>query len=167
MLTLHRTENTDDPKRLNNFLKSFEKISRDYKYKIIWPIHPRSKNSIKINKLKIPKNLICIDPLDFFNFIFLEKNSACVITDSGTVQEECAIFNIPNLTIRDTTERPETLETGSNFITGNKINSILKGISITLDNQRKNRCPEEYKYDNVSNTVLKIILQNYLDRTDV
>ncbi len=163
LLTLHRTENTDNPERLKNFLKSFDNIFKKYKFKIVWPIHPRSKKNIKEHKLKIPNGLILIEPTDFFKFIKLEKNSLCVITDSGTVQEECAIFNIPNITIRDSTERPETIETGSNFITGNKVDSILKAISVTLNNKTQNRCPQEYKYENVSGTVLKIVLQNYLD----
>lgn len=163
LLTLHRSENTDDPKRIYQLIKSFDKIYKKYKLKIIWPIHPRSRKSIKINKIKLPKGLEITEPLDFFNFVKLEKNSYCVITDSGTVQEECAIFNIPNLTIRDSTERPETIEYGSNFITGISIDKILNGVSLTLNNKYKSDCPSEYKYKNVSNTVAKIILQNYLN----
>lgn len=163
LLTLHRSENTDDPKRIYQLIQSFDKIYKKYKLKTIWPIHPRSRKSITINKIKLPKGLEIIEPLDFFNFIKLEKNCYCTITDSGTVQEECAIFNIPNLTIRDSTERPETIEHGSNFITGVSIDKILNGISLTLKNRNKSQCPLEYKYKNVSNTVAKIILQNYLN----
>ena len=163
LLTLHRTENTDDPIRIKNFVKSFGKIYEKYKLKIIWPIHPRSKKSIKLNKIKIPKGLNLIDPLDFFDFIKLEKNCFCVITDSGTVQEECSIFSIPNLTIRDSTERPETIEFGSNFITGVNIDNIMNGVSLAIMNNKKVDCPAEYKYRNVSNTVCKIMLQNYLN----
>lgn len=163
LLTLHRSENVDNPKRIHQFIKSFEKIYKKFKLKTIWPIHPRSKKSIEKNKIKLPEGLEIIEPLDFFNFIKLEKNSFCVITDSGTVQEECAIFNIPNLTIRDSTERPETIEYGSNFITGVSIDKILNGISLTLSSKSESDCPPEYKYKNVSKTVAKIILQNYLN----
>tara|TARA_B100000787_G_C16193899_1_gene299343 strand:+ start:1219 stop:2295 length:1077 start_codon:yes stop_codon:yes gene_type:complete len=159
LLTLHRTENTTDPIRLNNFLKAFKMIYKKYKVKLIWPIHPRSKISIKKNKLIIPRGLELIDPLDFFDFVKLEKNSLCVITDSGTVQEECAILGLPNITIRDTTERPETVEGGSNFITGDSVEMMLNGIDISIKNKDNFRCPDEYKYKNVSNTIVKIMLQ--------
>ena len=159
LLTLHRTENTTDPKRLKNFLDAFKKVYKKYKLELIWPIHPRSKISIKKNKLTIPKGLKLIDPLDFFEFIKLEKNSLCVITDSGTVQEECAILGLPNITIRDTTERPETVESGSNFITGDSTEMILNGIDISIKNKNSFRCPDEYKYKNVSNAIIKILLQ--------
>ncbi len=159
LVTLHRTENTNDPKRLKNFLDSFKKVHAKYKLDLIWPIHPRSKLSIKDNNLKIPKGLRTINPLDFFEFVKLEKNSLCVITDSGTVQEECAIFGLPNITIRDSTERPETIEGGSNFITGDSAEKILSGINISIKTEHNFQCPNEYKYKNVSNTVLKILLQ--------
>lgn len=159
LITLHRTENTIDPIRLDNFLNAFKKINEKYKIELIWPIHPRSKQSIINNKLNIPMGLRLIEPLDFFEFVKLEKNSLCVITDSGTVQEECALLRLPNITIRDTTERPETIEGGSNFITGDSSEMILNGVNISIKNKNNFRCPEEYKYKNVSNTILKILLQ--------
>lgn len=159
LITLHRTENTIDPIRLNNFLNAFKEIYKKYKMELIWPIHPRSKQSIIKNKVNIPVGLRLIDPLDFFEFVKLEKNSLCVITDSGTVQEECALLGLPNITIRDTTERPETVEGGSNFITGDSTKMILNGVDIAIKNNGNFKCPEEYKYKNVSNTILKILLQ--------
>ncbi len=159
LITLHRTENTTDPIRLNNFLNAFKKINKKYKMELIWPIHPRSKQSVINNKLNIPMGLRLIDPLDFFEFVKLEKNSICVITDSGTVQEECALLGLPNITIRDTTERPETIEGGSNFITGDSSEMILNGVDISIKNKDNFKCPEEYRYKNVSNTILKILLQ--------
>jgi UDP-N-acetylglucosamine 2-epimerase (non-hydrolysing) len=159
LLTLHRSENTDDPIRLNNFLNAFELIHNKYKLNIIWPIHPRSLKNLKMNNLKIKKGIKLIKPIGFFDFIKLEQNSFCVITDSGTVQEECAIFDIPNITIRDSTERPETVEGGTNFITSDSQHLIENGIALSIKSN-KNRCPLEYKYENVSLTIAKIILQN-------
>jgi UDP-N-acetylglucosamine 2-epimerase (non-hydrolysing) len=92
----------------------------------------------------------------------LEQNSFCVITDSGTVQEECAIFDVPNITIRDSTERPETVEGGTNFITSDSSYLIEKGIALSTKNNDNSRCPPEYKYKNVSTTIAKIILQSNL-----
>ncbi len=162
LLTLHRSENTDDPIRLNNFLNAFNKIHNKYKLDIIWPIHPRSLKNIKKNNIKIKKGIKLVDPIGFFDFIKLEQNSFCVITDSGTVQEECAIFDVPNITIRDSTERPETVEGGTNFITSDSSYLIEKGIALSTKNNDNSRCPPEYKYKNVSTTIAKIILQSNL-----
>src|SRR5512144_3262573 len=67
-----------------------------------------------------------MEPFGFFDFITLERNAFCVLSDSGTVQEECAIFKVPNVTLRDVTERPETLECGSNILSGAVAETILK-----------------------------------------
>ena len=80
------------------------------------------------------------------------------MSDSGTVQEECAIFGVPTVTLRDTTERPETLEVGSNFISGCEPESILRGIKTAVNSETKWVAPREYLVDGVSDTVIKIVL---------
>ena len=90
-------------------------ITKTFNLKIVWPIHPRTLQNIKKFKIKLNKNIIVTNPLDFFSFVKLEMNAFCVLTDSGTVQEECAIFKIPNIILRDKTERPETIESGSSI----------------------------------------------------
>ena len=96
-------------------------------------------------------------PFGFFEFISLERNVLCVLSDSGTVQEECAIFGVPNVTIRDVTERPETLECGSNMLSGAEVETVLQCARTVLELRGKWSAPREYLAENVSDTVVKIV----------
>ena len=99
----------------------------------------------------------------FFDFITLERNAKCVLTDSGTVQEECAIFGVPNVTIRDVTERPETIEHGCNILSGAGADDVLRCVKTALLARGAWTAPPEYLAEHVSDTVLKIVL-SYLHR---
>jgi len=99
-----------------------------------------------------------LEPFGFFDFIHLEKNARCVLTDSGTVQEECCIFRVPNITIRDVTERPETIDCGSNIIAGVHPDSVLKAVEVAINRHCLWNPPSEYLEENVSDKVIKIIL---------
>jgi len=95
--------------------------------------------------------------MGFFEFNNLQKNAYCVLSDSGTAQEECSIFGVPTVTLRDVTERPETFEAGSNFISGCEPERILKGIEVATS-LPSIKAPEEYLVDNVSDIIVKIVL---------
>ena len=97
-------------------------------------------------------------PLGFFEFITLERNALYVLSDSGTVQEECAIFHVPVITIRDVTERPETIECGSNMLSGTKTETVVQCVQTVLELEKEWTAPEEYLVDNVSELVVKILL---------
>ena len=99
-----------------------------------------------------------LEPLGFFDFVKLEKNALAVLTDSGTVQEECAIFGVPNVTLRDVTERPETLECGSNIISGADTDSIVRAVETAVSLPVNWTAPKEYLAANVSHIVSKIVL---------
>jgi UDP-N-acetylglucosamine 2-epimerase (non-hydrolysing) len=99
-----------------------------------------------------------LPPFGLFDFVALEKNARLVLSDSGTVQEECCIFHVPNVTIRDVTERPETLECGSNILSGADIESVLTCAELALSREPNWIPPQEYLLENVSETVVKIIL---------
>ena len=99
-----------------------------------------------------------LPPFGFFEFITLERNAFCVLSDSGTVQEECCIFHVANVTIRDVTERPETLESGSNMLTGAEPDMILHCVRTVLGQRREWTVPSEYLVEHVSDTVIKILL---------
>jgi UDP-N-acetylglucosamine 2-epimerase (non-hydrolysing) len=96
--------------------------------------------------------------MNFFDFVKLEKNSLAVLTDSGTVQEECSIFGIPNITLRDVTERPETIECGSNILSGAETHSIVSAVELAIAQPASWTPPREYQAENVSQTVSKILL---------
>ena len=130
LVTAHRTENVDDKKSLSNILRGLELIYKKYGFRVIYPMHPRTRS--KIGKLKIPKGVEAINPLGFIEFAKLEKECLCLITDSGTVQEEGCYFRVPCVTIRKTTERPETVEIGSNIIAGLDPENILASVGAAI-----------------------------------
>lgn len=156
LITLHRAENVNDPARLKQFLQAFDQIDKKYHLPMVLSLHPHTQKQLEKQKLKLKQSVLASKPFGLFDFVNLEKNAYCVLSDSGTVQEECCIFGVPNITLRDTTERPETLECGSNFLAGADEEKILTGIKIATDKQSW-QAPAEYMVSNVSETVAKIV----------
>jgi len=115
LMTIHRAENVDKEKRLKEILNYISLLKEE---KIILPLHPRTKKMMDKFGLNFPENVNVIDPIGFLDMITLEKNSKVILTDSGGIQEEACILKIPCITLRTTTERPETLEAGSNILMG-------------------------------------------------
>ena len=131
LLTLHRQENVDNPSRFSSILRSLEILISIHQMPIIYPIHPCSLKMINEFKL-IPKGLTIIEPLDFLGFLQLEKNARLILTDSGGVQEESCILRVPCVTLRDNTERPETVDVGGNMLAGTLPDTILKCSRVML-----------------------------------
>jgi UDP-N-acetylglucosamine 2-epimerase (non-hydrolysing) len=157
--TAHRAENVDIDDRLINIFESFEEISKEYK--IVFSCHPRTKQKLeKFNILIDNPNIIMTDPLGFFDFVNLEKNAYMAISDSGTVQEEMCLFGIPTITIRDTTERPETVWCGSNIVSGLKKENIISCYNSIRTINKTWDVPAEYNKNNVSSIVAQILLGN-------
>jgi UDP-N-acetylglucosamine 2-epimerase (non-hydrolysing) len=96
--------------------------------------------------------------MGFFDFVHLERRARCVLSDSGTVQEECAIFHVPSVTLRDVTERPETIEAGSNIITGSDPDTVLRAVQVALGTPTTWNTPVEYIEPNVSAIVVRILM---------
>ena len=134
LITAHRSENVDNAKSLQNIFNALEKIHKKFKKKIIYPIHPRTASKL-LKKIVVPKGVDLIKPLGFFEFSNLEKNAYCLITDSGTVPEETLYFKRPCITIRESTERPETIEAGSNILSGLQPQNILESVQ-TITSQK-------------------------------
>lgn len=163
LITLHREENVDKEERLIKFIKAFNKLAAKYKKPIIWSVHPRTRKRIKsLANIKVHDLITLSEPLGLFDFVKLEKNAYCLLSDSGTVQEECAIFGVPNVTLRDSTERPETVETGTNFLSGCESERIVSGVKMVVENTSNWRTPPEYMVKNVSDVVMKIVLGHWL-----
>ena len=162
LVTLHRAENVDTESRLRELTLALEQIQQKYAMPIIVSTHPHTKARMEgFNIINKNTGVHFLQPFGFFDFIKLEQNAACVLSDSGTVQEECAIFKVANVTLRDVTERPETLECGSNILTGANGESILRCAGIVLDQQDSWYVPPEYMVENVSDTVVRL-LHGYL-----
>ena len=139
ILTLHRPSNVDDKETLSNILEIIREIQSQIK--IIWPMHPRTRNNLEgfnlKEKLKEMKNVSISDPLTYLEFMNAVMNSKFVLTDSGGIQEETTVLNIPCITLRDNTERPVTIEQGTNYLAGSNKNSILEIIQKVLNGKAK------------------------------
>lgn len=161
LVTAHRAENVDNKKRLQEIFRGLELVAKEYKLPVICSIHPRTKEKMRIFNVKTSNRLVKLhEPLGFIDFVKLEKNARCAITDSGTVQEECCIFHVPTVTIRRTTERPETIECGSNMLSGLDGDTILNCVKLMLNKDSNWDFPIGYIDPNVSNKVVTYILGN-------
>jgi UDP-N-acetylglucosamine 2-epimerase (non-hydrolysing) len=159
LVTMHRAENVDVEARLRSLTQALSLLQKEYKMPIICSLHPRTKNRMQRFGVDVKsKQIIFHDPFGFFDFITLEQNASCVLSDSGTVQEECCIFRVANVTIRDVTERPETIECGSNMLSGADPEMILQCVRVVLAQNCSWSVPSEYLMRHVSNTVVKIVL---------
>ncbi|HEX5359120.1 MAG TPA: UDP-N-acetylglucosamine 2-epimerase (non-hydrolyzing) [Candidatus Nitrosotalea sp.] len=141
LVTAHRPENVGVKTPLKNILGTLETIYKKYGKRVIFPIHPRSRASIKSFGLKVPEGTTLMDPLGFLEFSKLEKNAFCCVTDSGTVQEDACIFKVPCVTMRISTERAETVEIGSNIVAGLNKKHILESVDIMVNKKRNWKHP--------------------------
>lgn len=132
LVTLHREENVDNKERFTRILKSLDQLGSEFYLPVIYPIHPRSQKRMKEFNIKTDYVKL-IQPVDFLSFLQLESNARLVLTDSGGVQEESCILDIPCVTLRDSTERPETLEVGANILAGNNSDKILESAKLMVN----------------------------------
>lgn len=159
LVTAHRAENVDHEDRLLEIMKGINMVAEFYQKRIICSIHPRTKSRIEnISLLEVHPLVEFHEPFGFFDFVNLEKNAFCVLTDSGTVQEECCLFYVPTVTIRKTTERPETIQCGSNMLSGIDANQILTCVHVMVNQLKNWSYPEGYGDVNVSDKVIKVVL---------
>lgn len=127
LLTAHRAENVDDGERFARILDGVERLASTADVDVVYPIHPRAEGNVESFALQVPDAIETITPLDFLDFLKLESAAALVVTDSGGVQEETCILQTPCVTVRDSTERPETLDVGSNRLVGTDPGAIVDG----------------------------------------
>jgi UDP-N-acetylglucosamine 2-epimerase (non-hydrolysing) len=162
LVTIHRAENVDVEERLRELTLALERIQEKYELPVIVSTHPHTKARMEsFGIISKNANVRFLQPFGFFDFIKLEQNATCVLSDSGTVQEECAIFKVANVTLRDVTERPETLECGSNILTSANSKNILRCVELVLEQKSNWFVPPEYLVENVSDTVVRL-LHGYL-----
>ena len=159
LVTMHREDNVDVEERLRSLIAAFEALHQEYSVPVICSLHPRTRERIRAFGIDDNrKGLKFVSPVGLFDFVALERTAFCVLSDSGTVQEECAIFQVANVTIRDVTERPETIECGSNVLSGVGVQSILRCVKTVLDQKSSWTIPSEYLVNHVSQTVCNIVL---------
>ncbi|MED5016026.1 UDP-N-acetylglucosamine 2-epimerase (non-hydrolyzing) [Paenibacillus chibensis] len=159
LVTAHRAENVDDPVRLREIVEGLNRIAASYGRRIICSIHPRTASRIAgLKPLALHPLVEFHEPFGFFDFVLLERHACCALTDSGTVQEECCIMQVPTVTMRTTTERPETVDCGSNIVSGLEAGAIFRSAELMLSLSRGWDCPEGYLAENVSDKVVKFLL---------
>jgi UDP-N-acetylglucosamine 2-epimerase (non-hydrolysing) len=159
LATMHRAENVDIERRLRGFVQAMILLHQEYGYPVICSFHPRTRAKVQAFGVDVNiAGLRFVEPFGFFDFIKLEKAAFCLLSDSGTVQEEACLFGVPNVTIRDVTERPETVECGSNVLSGADPQTILSLVKMVVGRKGAWQPPEEYLAEGVADKVCRIML---------
>lgn len=162
LVSVHREENVDNPLNLNKILDFLNKLSISYNKRIVVSTHPRTRKRIeKLANKELSSLVEFHKPFGFFDYVHLEANAYCTISDSGTISEESAILNFPAVTIREATERPEALDTGTIILTGLDSDVLLDSIGLTakeFDNKIARNIPNEYEITNTSWRVVKLLI---------
>jgi len=164
VVSIHREENVDNQENLEQILKTLNQIAETYQLPIIISTHPRTRKRLESlhSSLITHHSLLHFHkPFGFIDYVQLQKNAKCVLSDSGTISEESAILNFPAITIRNSMERPEAIDAGTIILTGFDHKTIMNSIEFTIDEFAKRKTkniPDEYKISDTSWRVLKIII---------
>ncbi len=167
IVSVHREENVDSQTNFNDLLNSFNAIAGSYDMPMIVSTHPRTRKRLESldNSLQLHKQIRFLKPLGFFDYVHLQTNAFCVLSDSGTITEEASILNFAAITIRQTHERPEGMDAGVLIMAGLKPESVLQAINIITkqyENGVKPTIVDDYIPNNVSLKVVRVI-QSYVD----
>jgi UDP-N-acetylglucosamine 2-epimerase (non-hydrolysing) len=157
LVTAHRQENVDIKERFEGIVEGLELVANQFGLPVIYPIHPRARKMMNYFNLKA-NSVRFIEPLDYLSFLQLESKARLVLTDSGGVQEEACVLRVPCVTIRDNTERSETIEVGANILVGTIPESILKGVEKML--QRENNWGNPFGDGKAGERIIQILTTN-------
>lgn len=162
LVTAHRQESVDVPERLEVICAGLNAVARELDVPVVWSVHPRTRGKLAALELELDERLQLHDPFGFADFVRLEAGARCVVSDSGTVQEECSLLKIPAVTCRDTTERPETVECGSNVLSGvRRPERILECVAAMVGGSRDWVSPYEGPlHRGVADKVVKFLVGN-------
>jgi UDP-N-acetylglucosamine 2-epimerase (non-hydrolysing) len=171
VLSVHREENVDSLENFTDLLHSINTIAEKYKKRIIFSTHPRTRKRLETTDITFNPLVEFMKPLGFADYIKLQTNAFCVISDSGTITEEASLLGFPAITVRQAHERPEGMDTGTLIMTGLKEKPILDSIDIVTGQYAstgvtKNIVPD-YDVENVSQKVVRIIMSytEYINHT--
>jgi len=159
LVTMHRAENVDSEHRLRSALEALTLLRNQFGFPVVCSLHPRTRSKVREFGINLARSgLAFLEPFGFFDFVRLEQSAFCVLSDSGTVQEECCILGVPAVTMRDVTERPETIECGSNVLSGTETETIVRMVNLVTREKRSWHPPEEYLTPHVASTVARLVL---------
>lgn len=172
IVSAHREENVDSEQNFNDLLDSLNSIAEKYQYPVIVATHPRTMKRLKELDRSDKNPLVqFLKPMGFFDYVKMQLEACCVISDSGTITEESSILNFPAITIRQAHERPEGMDEGTLIMTGLKSEAILRSIDVVTtqakEADRAFKTVADYDVNNFSKKVLRIILSytDYVNRT--
>lgn len=158
LVTLHRAENVDLEARLRSFVEALGRLHQAHGLPVICSFHPRTRSKVEAFAVDVTESgLRFLAPFGFFDFVRLERDAFCIVSDSGTVQEEACLLQVPNVTLRDVTERPETIECGSNLLSGADVEGILNAVALVTRQAAGWAPPPEYLAARVAETVTRIV----------
>lgn len=160
--SIHREENVDKKENLGLLLNSLNLVCEEYDLPVIVSTHPRTRNRLEsFVGAKLHANIQFLKPFGFFDYNHLQMNTFCAISDSGTISEESSILSFPAITVRNSMERPEAMDTGNIILTGLNPMTIVQSIKVVTD-EKESQCmqpiPAEYEIENVAQRVVKLII---------
>ncbi len=162
VMTLHREENVNIEKNFKKEIEIIKAVSERYKMPIVFSCHPRTRKHLEENNIILPKNVIVMKPLGLFDFVKLEINAYCVITDSGTISEESSMLNFPGVNVRETHERLEAMDEGSVVMSGLNPLRVLQSIELAVAQSRGStrdfKQVADYSNINVSKKMVRVIM---------
>ena len=158
LVTMHRAENVDREDKLRELVDALALLHSEFGFPVVCSFHPRTRAKVAKFGVDIERQgLRFVEPLGFVDFIHLEQSAFCILSDSGTVQEEACIFGVPSVTVREVTERPETIECGSNVLSGSNPDDILRYVRLVTNRATTWQPPREYLAPLVAETVVRIV----------
>jgi UDP-N-acetylglucosamine 2-epimerase len=160
VVSAHREENVDLNDNFEILADSINAVAEEYKMPIVFSTHPRTFKQIELKKIKFHPLVSILPPFGFCDYVNLQINAFCVLSDSGTISEESSMMKFPAISIRTSTERPEAVDVGSIIIGGITRDKILNSIRVCMLTTGINKLPVEYQIDDVSNRVIRVI-QSY------
>jgi UDP-N-acetyl-L-fucosamine synthase len=164
VISAHREENVDNPENLRKILFILNRLATEYSIPVIVSTHPRTRKRMEnLDDIKMDPRVVFLKPFGFLDYIHLQINTLCAVSDSGTISEESAILNFPAISLRQSMERPEAQDSGTIILSGFDIQTVLDSIRICIiENQifRDKQIPLDYQVNDVSWRVLKLMTGN-------
>ena len=172
IVSAHREENVDTPANLLDLVETLNALAEEYQYPVIVSTHPRTRKRLEAQKIANVNPLIQFaKPFGFFDYIKLQMEAYCVLSDSGTITEEASLLNLPAITIRNCHERPEGMDVGTLIMSGLQKERVLEAVKVTVSQHDRNarvmREVEDYVVGPVSKQVLRVVMSyvDYVNRT--
>jgi len=160
LVTAHRASNVDVPANLLELIDLLDQLHAKHEQTIVWPIHPRTQAKLKEFNIEIPSYLKLLPPIGYLDFIQLQKHAQLILTDSGGIQEEACLLGVPCITLRENTERPESIEVGANVLVGRDAKKAIAAADKWLVNDTNFNWENPFGDGHVAETIINIITGN-------